>query len=505
MRIFTKPIIIAFMSLLSLLLPSEARAEKIVILATNDTHSLIDAPAGPAGMGGAARRKAVIDSVRAANPGRVLVVDAGDVVQGTLYFNLYFGKVEEQLMNALGYDVRILGNHEFDNGMDSLAAQLKGAEAALVCTNYQFRGTPLEDTFSRYHIATVGDKRIGFLGINLQPEGMISRRNFTGMRYTDAIKAANSAAAFLKDVEEVDAVVALTHIGYDRKTPSDPLLAENSKDIDLIIGGHSHTLLDPAGNLPTQILNAEGRPVTITQAGKDGKYIAEITLDTDDLQAPPAYRLIPVDARLDDRLDPAVAAIIEPYRAAVDSLNSVYIATVPHELPHRCTELVNFAADFIEHTGRQLAPDVDFAVSNVGSLRHALPKGKLSEGETITLMPFFNKVQVLDMPGRSVIALFDSIAAYDTGGVSAQIKAVADAQARTCPVLLFNGKEIDPERTYRIATVDYLAEGGDYMTPFTEGTLVAEDKRYVFERLVDYVKAKGKVQASPKPRITAKN
>lgn len=478
-------------------------AEDLVIIHTNDTHSLID-PATDDGMGGVARRKVLIDSIRAEHPGHTLLVDAGDVVQGTLFFNLYYGELEEKLMNALGYDVRILGNHEFDNGMAALAKNLEQAEADLVCTNYQFAGTPLANTFSRYAIKEVDGKRIAFMGINLQPEGMISKRNFEGMGYTDAVEAANITAAYLKEIEKVDAVIALTHIGYEDTTPNDPGLAAASSDIDLIIGGHSHTAIDPlTGKYQYVFPNSAGRPLPVAQTGKDGKYIGEIKINLDSIGsgATPRYRLIPVDSRLDDRLDPDIEKIIEPYRAKVDELNTRYIATVPHDLPHRCTELMNFTVDFIEQTGRTMVPDLDLAIANKGSLRHAVPKGKISEGEAITLMPFFNRVQVVELKGNKLIEVFDSIASKGGNSVSSNVYAEFDRDAKHCPVLLIDGKPVDPEHTYRIATNDYLSEGGDFMTGFTAGKVIAESPNYLFTDFVEYLKKKKKLTASQKPRM----
>lgn len=480
-----------------------AHAEDLVIIHTNDTHSLID-PAADDGMGGVGRRKVLIDSIRARHPRTSLLVDAGDVVQGTLFFNLYFGEVEEKLMNALGYDIRILGNHEFDNGLEALAKNLQGAEATLLCTNYQFQGTPLEGTFSRYTIKEVGGKRIGFIGINLQPQGMISERNYQGMGYTDAVEAANLTAKYLKDIEMVDAVIALTHIGYEDTTPNDPGLAAASSDIDIIIGGHSHTAIDPStGKYPSTFLNAEGRPVLVAQTGKDGKYIGEIKINLDSLGlgATPRSRLIAVDSRLDSLVGPEIEEIMAPYRANVEALNSRYIASVPHDIAHRSPELMNFTVDFIEAVGREMVPDLDLAIANKGSLRHAVPKGQISEGEAITLMPFFNRIQVVELKGDRLIEVFDSIAAKGGNSVSANVRAEFDREAKTCPVLLISGKPIDPERTYKIATNDYLSQGGDFMSGFTYGTVIAESPNYLFTDFVEYLKKKKKLSASPKPRM----
>ena len=154
-------------------------SDRLVILHTNDTHSQID-PDDRDGLGGVARRKVLVDSVRRAED-NVLLVDAGDAVQGTLYFNLYGGEVEQKVMNALDYDLRILGNHEFDNGVDSLAAVLEEADGEFLATNYDLSQSPLADKFEKYTIRDVDGRRIGFIALNLRPEGMISEGNYDGV------------------------------------------------------------------------------------------------------------------------------------------------------------------------------------------------------------------------------------------------------------------------------------------------------------------------------------
>ena len=185
-----------------------AEAENLVILHTNDTHSQID-PDDKDNLGGIARRKVVVDSVRNAES-NFMLIDAGDAVQGTLYFNLFGGEVEQKAMNALGYDLRILGNHEFDNGIDSLAAVLKMADSKFLATNYDLADTPLKDKFGKYDIREFGNKRIGFIAINLEPKGMISEGNYNGLEYLDAMEAANASAWWLKNVDSCDMVVAVT-------------------------------------------------------------------------------------------------------------------------------------------------------------------------------------------------------------------------------------------------------------------------------------------------------
>ncbi len=480
----------------SLALAPDAAADKLVILHTNDTHSQID-PTDSDNLGGILRRKVVIDSVRAAEK-NFLLIDAGDVVQGSLYFNLKGGEVEQRLMNELGYDLRILGNHEFDNGVDSLAFMLKDSKAENLSTNYDFTDTKLAKIFKPYSIRTFGEKRIGFIAINLDPKGIIDDDNSQGVVFKDALQAANSAAWWLKNIEKVDGVVALTHIGYTPSVePGDSTLAASSDNIDLIIGGHSHTLLDPSNpkaSEPTLVKNRAGKDVLITQVGKSGKYIGKVELDMDNMTA--REELIRIDSRLDSRIDQNLAALIEPYRQGVDSLNSVKVARSAIHLDQKGMPLLNFVADFIYDRGCQLADGVDFALINKGGIRRDLPKGDITEGQIITTLPFNNRIVVMDIKGKDIRAAFDVMATVGGNGVSRQIEAtfVPGTDAHAVEILL-NGKSLEDNKTYRVATIDYMANGGDYMVTLKNHTEIARSKTVVYNDLLTYLrsgKMKGK-------------
>ncbi len=481
-------------------------AERVVILHTNDTHSQID-PDDSDGLGGIVRRKVVIDSVKGVED-NVLLVDAGDFVQGTLYFNLYRGEVEQKLMNELGYDIRILGNHEFDNGIDELADVLADSEAEMIATNYDLSRSPLARKFRPYTIKEYGDKRIGIIGVNLQPKGMISEGNYDGVVYNDAVKCANAAAWWLKHVEKVDAVVAVTHIGYDPSMPpGDRTLAGASEDIDVIIGGHSHDLVSPGATegKVSRVKNALGRDITVAQVGKGGKYVGEIELDFDDDSLKTDYNIIRIDSRLDKRRDLELDEIIKPYRAGVDSLMRVKVGRSAVELPKGSVPLVNFAADFILERGKALADSIDFAIINKGGLRRAFPKGDITEGMIITMMPFYNYITVLDISGRDLKEAFDVMAGDGGNGVSGNVAVRYDKARSDAYDITIDGKQLDPDRIYRVATIDYLAKGGDYMTSLTRGHKVAQGKKVLYDEMIDafrngYLKGKT-INPSDKPRM----
>ena len=247
----------------------------ITILHTNDTHSQIDPlPANDAnaGKGGVARRATVVKRVRKENP-NTLLVDAGDVLQGTPYFNFYRGEVEYKAMSAIGYDVGTLGNHEFDNGVDALAAALKFANFEVVSANYDVKGTVLEQKVKRYVVKTVGGIKVGLFGLGVSPVGLITPDNFKGVTYIDPVVAARDVVKKLREEERCALVVAMTHLGYyeDGKR-GDSLVASQVDGIDFIASGHTHTFMkEPV--IQTQPCGAK---TVIFQVGKSGIYVGRV-------------------------------------------------------------------------------------------------------------------------------------------------------------------------------------------------------------------------------------
>ncbi len=469
--------------------PTEAPDNRLVILHTNDTHSAIDPDRHD--LGGIARRKVVIDSVRDANK-NVLLIDAGDAVQGSLYYTLFSGEVERKLMNLLGYDIRILGNHEFDKGPDILAKEWKEITATRLSTNYDFDGTPLEGLFVPTVMKEYGDKKVGFIGINLNPDGIIADPNYEGIEYTDALQAANEAAARLKK-EGASMVIAVTHIGYkDMAGHSDIDLARATKNIDVIIGGHSHTTIDPndtrEGVPAWQVTNAEGKQVAVFQTGSSGVNIGEIDIDLNTGKV--KGRLIPIDNRLDDRLDPQVEEMIAPYRTQVEAMRSEVIGHTPYEYGRKSTEMLNLLSDFVKQRGEELCgKPVDLAIMNKGGIRNSLAAGDITQGEIIDIAPFDNSIVVMEIKGKDLLENFRIMASQEGQGVSLGTNAVYDPATLQLSSVTINGKKIDPEATYRVATIDYLAAGNDYMEPLAEGTIIAESREILYKILIEYIKA----------------
>lgn len=249
----------------------------LVILHTNDTHSQIEEirTGNGAGNGGVHRRAAYFEKVRSENE-NVLILDAGDYNQGTPYFTVFNGDLEMKLMNALGYDVVALGNHEFDNGVDELARRLSKAEFTTVCANYDFSATPLKDIVKPYAIVEKGGKKIGIFGLTANLGSLVSKQNLKGMVYMKPYEVADKWAAYLKNEEHCDLVIALTHIGYSNypNRVSDIGLAKATENIDIIIGGHSHTFLKSEKIYQ----NKKGKDVVIVQDGAQGEYVGRLDI-----------------------------------------------------------------------------------------------------------------------------------------------------------------------------------------------------------------------------------
>ncbi len=258
---------------------TEPVVKKITILHTNDVHSHIDPfPADDprnANMGGVARRATLIENIRKENP-NVLLLDAGDIFQGTPYFNYYGGELEFKLMSMMGYDLATMGNHDFDNGIDGFYAQLPHANFDFVSANYDFKNTMLNEIVKPYKVFVKDGIRIGVFGLGIELEGLVYKRLYKETVYNDPVEVAKDITKTLKQDEKCDLIICLSHLGFQyRNEPEkicDITLAQKTRNIDLIIGGHTHTFLSK----PYIETNLDGEQVVINQVGCYGLNLGQI-------------------------------------------------------------------------------------------------------------------------------------------------------------------------------------------------------------------------------------
>ncbi|TYA57260.1 bifunctional metallophosphatase/5'-nucleotidase [Formosa maritima] len=256
-----------------------SKTAKITILHTNDVHSHID-PFGPddgrnPNKGGVARRASLVQAIRNENP-NTLLLDAGDIFQGTPYFNYYGGELEFKLMSKLKYDAATIGNHDFDNGIDGLYAQLPHAEFAFLSANYDFSNTIMDTHVKPYKIFNKSGIKIGVFGLGILLDGLVLKDLYKETVYLDPTERAQDMSRILKEDEQCDLVICLSHLGYHYsdypERPSDLKLAASTKDIDLIIGGHTHTFLPK----PTVVKNSLGDNMLVNQVGCYGINLGRI-------------------------------------------------------------------------------------------------------------------------------------------------------------------------------------------------------------------------------------
>ncbi len=275
-----KRFFLTIMLAVTLLAGVQAKGKRLVILHTNDTHSCIF-PLNPhladtmlAGRGGFIRRAEMVRRERSKHPD-MLLFDSGDFSQGSPYYTLYKGDVEVGLMNLMRYDAATIGNHEFDFGVENMARLFKKADFPIVCANYDFTGTALEGVVKPYVVLKRGGLRIGVFGLSPQLDGLVMAKTCAGVKFNDPVKAANDVAKLLKEREKCDLVVCLSHLGWDIIGVDDTELMRQTRNIDIVLGGHSHSYF----NALEYVENLDGREIPNDQNGKHGIYVGKITVD----------------------------------------------------------------------------------------------------------------------------------------------------------------------------------------------------------------------------------
>jgi 5'-nucleotidase len=279
MQIESRKISLFIIILLTFPLLLTAQDKSLVVLHLNDTHSRIEPfPENDSrnpDKGGVIRQEAYIEAVRSENKD-VLLFHSGDFVQGTPYFNLFGGEAEMAVANFMKVDAATLGNHEFDNGLVFLANLLRLAQFPFISTNLDFTGTPVEGLIKEYVVLERDGLKIGIIGLTIDPDDLVAKVNYAGVKYLDPIESANRVAAFLKEKKGCDLIICLSHLGYypTEKPVGDITLAKESRHIDVILGGHTHTFLQQ----PDRRLNLDGKEVVINQTGAYGIYVGRLDI-----------------------------------------------------------------------------------------------------------------------------------------------------------------------------------------------------------------------------------
>ena len=273
---------ICFLLMMMVSLAGQAKKHKqLVILHTNDTHSAI-LPINEqlpdtmkAGRGGFLRRIAMLKEERAKHPD-LLYFDSGDFFQGSAYFTMFKGDVEVGLMNLMGLDASTIGNHEFDFGLENMARVFKLATFPIVCTNYDFTGTPMEGICKPWIVLKRNGLKIGVFAVCPKMKGLVADKNCVGAKYLDPAQVALETATMLKEQQKCDMVVCISHLGWNsNRGEDDQYMISRSRNIDLVLGGHTHTYMPSLEYWK----NMDGKPVPVDQNGKSAVFVGKIVVD----------------------------------------------------------------------------------------------------------------------------------------------------------------------------------------------------------------------------------
>lgn len=476
-----KPLIYIAKLLIATLLVScsSNEAPTITILHTNDTHSQIEPSTGKHTRGGVVERASIIEKIKQDDPS-VIYLDGGDMVQGSPYFNIFKGEVEVLAMNQQGLNAATLGNHEFDNGLESLAEMLSKAKFPMLSCNYDCSGTPIEPYVKRSMIIKRNGVKIGLSGVTCDPNGLIFNRNWEGIKYLDPIQEANKVAKELRD-EKCDLVILISHIGYDDNDAwGDRNIAINSKDIDIIIGGHSHTNIENG----YQTLNADGKPIWITQTGGKDYPIGRLKIEMQKATGPKnSHRTTKFEIKqvLIDKIHPdsldltgygeMAKKLIRPFQDSLQSKMSSVIGIASETMLRNRPQslLSNFTADALKEFGEQYyGKPMDMGIMNFGGLRSDLDKGDITIGTMFRIYPFENALTILEIKGEYLEKAIKAVAGKKLEAFSGSEVVLTTKNNKTeATTILIGGKPIDQQRIYYVATIDYLAEGNDGLSALT--------------------------------------
>lgn len=454
------------------------------IIHTNDTHSQLDPyTKGEVTEGGAVQRAAMLEYWRSQDPD-LLYLDCGDMVQGTPYYNIYKGQVEILAMNKQQLVATTFGNHEFDNGIEGLAWMYSMADFPVLSCNYDVSETPLAQYTRRSMVIDRKGVKIGLTGLTVSPEDLIFSRNVKGIKYLDPVEETNKVAEELRQ-QGCDLVIVLSHLGIvtEKTGICDSILARQIRNVDVIIGGHTHRNIENG----LYINDLDGHPVLITQTGGKSAPMGYIELTMTPCKGANGqhYQLLtdstkcaklhPEDYPLEG-LGKEVEGLIRPWRDSLNQQMNVLMGSCAKELTRKRpqTLLGNFTADALVEMGQRISgKPVDMGFMNIGGLRSNMPEGDITLGTIFSIYPFENALCIIEVKGSDIIDIINSIAGKGMEGISKELHVeLTTVGTQVCASkILFKGKPIDPNKTYRVASIDYLAEGNGGFEPLTHGKI----------------------------------
>jgi 5'-nucleotidase/UDP-sugar diphosphatase len=503
----------------------------LTLVHTNDTHAHLEPmeltlSGKKVRVGGVAQRVAFFDRLRAGRR-NLLFLDAGDVFQGTLYFNQYRGLADRYFMHRMLYRVMALGNHEFDLGPGPLADFLKGARFKVVSANVDVSAEPrLKGLFAPYAIVQVGGERVGVIGLTTSDTKEIANPG-PAVAFLDPYESAQKAVYELL-AKGVNKIVVLSHLGYGE----DLKLARRLVGAQVIVGGHSHTLLGsfphkelaPAGPYPTVVKNPEGKDVLVVQAWEWGKVVGllEVTFaPTGELLAYKGEALLmtPEVSPEDFFAKEALLAYAQPVMALMGQVIAEAKVDLVGEraiVRRRESNLGNLIADGM--VWKTKGAGVQIALQNGGGIRASIPKGPITVGKVYEVLPFGNTLVVMDLKGKEILAALENgVSQWEQGagrflqvsGLRYAFDLARPAGSRVVRVEVRTEKgfaPLDLEATYRVVVNSFIAAGGDGFTVLKEAQGYRVDTGFSdAESFMDYLKELKVVEAQVEGRIEVLN
>ena len=494
----------------------------VTILHTNDTHAHLESfePFKQPLQGGVARRYTLIEQIRAEG-GNVILLDAGDVFQGTLYFNQYQGQADLHFMNAMGYDAMCVGNHEFDSGPAVLAAFIDGAEFPVISANIDVSAEPtLAGKIPAYTVLDVAGEKIAVFGLTTEDTPILSSPG-PNVIFKDPISSAEATVDEL-EAQGINKIIALTHLGYSR----DLDLAAAVEGIDVIVGGHSHTLLGDMegaeGPYPTVVTSPAGEPVLVVTAKCWGSYLGrlDVTFTAEGVVETYGGAPIFIDESIPE--NPEMAAKLAEYAAPIEELKATVIGQTAVDLDGERehvrtmeTNLGNLICDAM--LWRTAADNTVIAIQNGGGIRASIPAGDVSLGQVLEVLPFGNTIVNFDLTGAEIVeALENGVSMVEevkgrfpqVGGLRYAFNPDLPAGSRIISVEVWDPAQkayvpLDLKATYRVCTNNFLYGGGDGYEVFaTKARNVNETGLLLSDVLVEYIKAHSPVSPAVEGRIT---